>query len=185
MNHERLTEIESRVRETLQEVMLRCFKEGRKDGEWTAEIKRGLTALGRCFGYKVRGAYPDRVDHFEDGWVWDLAWVEVQNGTRADLADGNMMEVPLALESEWNTSLENEILWDFQKLLIGRIGLRVMIFQAASSDKASRCFDRLTQEVRQYSATQAGDRYLIACWLFGAGGQRLEFRELECPDVST
>jgi hypothetical protein len=52
-------------------------------------------------------------------WLWDMTWVE--------LSEGKLIDLPLALESEWLRTFD-EILFDFEKLLVCRARLRVMIF---------------------------------------------------------
>lgn len=138
---------------------------------WTLELKKRPTDLGRQLGYKVRGAEPDRRDYFEIGWLWDLTWIEMREDQRS------LASVPLIIESEWNPNFDDEILWwDFQKLLVGRAALRVLVFGSAETDK---CFDRLTEATREYIGSQAGDRYLFAAWDYSANVPR--FRSYCAP----
>ncbi len=115
MELQRIIEIESRVVQTIKDATKRANEQRLKDRAWTDKIREAVTTLGSGLGYKVRGVLTkDRADFFEAGWLWDLTWVDIQNATRSDRSDGNLIELPLILESEWNTNLENEILWDFQ-----------------------------------------------------------------------
>ncbi len=168
------SEIEGKVRLSLEQATKRASDERRNDTGWTLAIKEALTELGRQLGYKVRGAQPQATpkDYFETGWLWDLTWVELDGGK-----DGILLDVPLAVESEWSTDLEGEIVWDFQKLLVSRARLRVMIFQAANSQLAARFFERLVDAIRRYSGSQAGDTYLLAAWNYDPASPHMEFRE--------
>ena len=153
-----LNEIEQRVREAIKAAMERAYQiDPVLSRPWTKEIKQTLTTLGRELGYDVRGVpKPDRRDDFEAEWLWDLSWAEVRNRM--------LIHLPLIVESEWNsegdTSFETEVLWkDFQKLIVGRAALRVMIF---STRETETCFERLIDATRP--ASQPGDRYLLAAW---------------------
>jgi hypothetical protein len=76
-----------------------------------------------------------------------------------------VLDLPLVVESEWDPD-PNEILWDFQKLLIARARLRVMVFTAPEKEVAPR-FQSLRQAIADYSGTHKGDRYLLICWFNG------------------
>jgi hypothetical protein len=81
-------------------------------------------------------------------------------GTRSQ--DGLVMDSPLVAEIEWSQS-EREIMRDFQKLLLARAGTRLMVFEAPSQKVGKARADRLIAQVRAYSRTESGDRYLFAC----------------------
>lgn len=143
------------------------------DREWTFNILSDLTRLGRSYGFKVRGAKPAQ-DDFETGWLWDLTWVDIRDWHRPDWADGKLVELPLVLESEWNVRFEDEILWDFQKLLVARAHLRVMIFQQSTTQAADNSLERMRAAIKTFSATRSGDRYLFACWIFNESRTLIE-----------
>ena len=61
--------------------------------------------------------------------------------------------VPLVAEIEWGN--RGDVWDDFQKLLVARAGVRVMIF-----DDHAGLLEELREHVRQYR--NGGDRYLLA-----------------------
>lgn len=143
MELQRIIEIESRVVQTIKDATKRANEQRLKDRAWTDKIREAVTTLGSGLGYKVRGVLTkDRADFFEAGWLWDLTWVDIQNATRSDRSDGNLIELPLILESEWNTNLENEILWDFQKLLVGKGECQSNGFPSGKSRKSRSLFQQ-------------------------------------------
>jgi hypothetical protein len=159
-----IDEMASQVRQSIESICTQAQAENLSDGRWTFNILSELTRLGRGYGFKVRGA-KQREDYFETGWLWDLTWTEISDWRRSDRADGKLVEIPLVLESEWSLAYENEILWDFQKLLVARAHLRVMIFQQNTKESANKCLERMRDAIQSFSATRSGDRYLFACWI--------------------
>ncbi len=158
-------EIEIAIRNAIREGVDTSRREGLDTPGWTAAIMFEVLKAGNRLKYSV---WVRRCsDEMTSEWLWDMTWLHFAGGD-------NLLGIPLALESEWNLNL-NEILWDFRKLLVSRADLRVMIFQA-SVHTASDRLDRLVQEIRQYSGTRQGDRYLLVCWCYGQDSGRLEFR---------
>ncbi len=168
-------EIEGKVRSAIEKAGNLAQSEGRSDTGWTLAIKEELTKLGKQLGYKVRGAQPRSTprDYFEDGWLWDLTWVDLRDGK-----DNYLLDLPLVVESEWSPDLESEIIWDFQKLLVSRARLRVMIISAARSHVVAQNVDRIGEAIRTYSASTTGDRYLVAVWNSDPAVMRFEFRSI-------
>ena len=87
---------------------------------------------------------------------------------------GKLIDLPLALESEWELKFD-KILEDFEKLVVSRALLRVMIFET-SLNTGEQHFNRLIEAIRCYSGTQRGDQYLLACWCCGSPPGHLEFK---------
>jgi hypothetical protein len=81
--------------------------------------------------------------------------------------DGLLRSIPLAAECEWGRNKKDEWkqdVWDdFQKLLIIRAAVRVMIFCADSRDRASSLVEELKQQIQCFDSSQEGDnKYLFA-----------------------
>ena len=157
-------EISLQVRQSIEKACAEAEAGRLPDRQWTFKIFSDLTRLGRGYGFKVRGSKQPE-DDFERGWLWDFTWTDIRNWHRSDRADGNLIELPLVLESEWNLNFENEILWDFQKLFVARAQLRVMIFQQSTKEDADKCLERMRNAIKSFSWTRSGDRYLFACWI--------------------
>ena len=74
--------------------------------------------------------------------------------------DGLLRSIPLVAESEWGNRPD---VWDdFQKLLIIRAAVRVMIFSADSSPEASSLVEELKQQIQYFVSSQERARYLFA-----------------------
>jgi hypothetical protein len=114
---------------------------------WTQNLISALGQLGYSKQYHVCGR--GCRDYGQGEWLYDLVWLKN--------VDNFIVDVPLILESEWSHRY-TDISEDFGKLLVGRAQHRVMIFQQNNVDAI---FRRLTEEVRNFSLTQVGDRYLF------------------------
>ena len=146
------------IKETLDKVT-EALKAENSDAKWTREIKNHLCKVGKEKEYWV---YASRCDEADDGeWLYDLTWL--------DYKGVNLIDVKLALESEWGD--EGEINDDFQKLLLVRADLRCMIFSTQTkgdaTEKAKEKIKNLITQVEQFSKSQAGDTYLFCAWLHG------------------
>src|SRR5580658_1317140 len=80
------------------------FPNGGRNSEWTRAIKLAIGTLGEKLDYDVCGLG----EHFDTGWLYDLCWYK-------STADRKLLDMPLALESEWLTKYEH-IKYDFEKL---------------------------------------------------------------------
>ena len=92
-------------------------------------------------------------------WMCDVVWWDSGK-------DGLLRSIPLVAESEWGNRPD---VWDdFQKLLIIRAAVRVMIFCADSRDRASSLVEELKQQIQCFDSRQEGDsRYLFASHVDG------------------
>ncbi len=76
--------------------------------------------------------------------------------------DDFLKHVPLVAESEWGT--ENDIYDDFQKLLLARADVRVIIFDGARSPGYRRIFSILAKYIARHEGSRDGDTYLLVAW---------------------
>ena len=113
-------------------------------GEWAPYIQAVLGALGTDRGYTSRYTLPNCQSEF----LYDLIWVRKNE-------EGRVVDVPLVAEIEWAS--RNEVWWDFQKLLVARAGVRVMIFTGFRG-----LSEELYAHVQHYAL--GGDRYLFAAY---------------------
>ena len=115
--------------------------------EWTRQVKNALIQLGIACEYIP---YP----HCGRGeFLYDVTWLKTTDGT----ADGRLTQVPLVAEIEWGD--KGDVWYDFQKLLVARAGVRVMIFD----DHEGRLLAELQDHIRHYA--YGGDRYLLARYI--------------------
>ena len=151
------------------------------DAEWTREVKIALCKIGKCHEYTTCASVPD--DHADHGeWLYDVVWLVYSPGEKkVEL----LQSVPLVAESEWGN--EDDIDEDFQKLLLARATIRVMIFGGANEDNDETA-KRLVRLVKHFKLGGSDDAYLLAGYESNEEGFRFyrilgdrEFHEL-CKD---
>jgi hypothetical protein len=137
------------------------FKDLPFQGErkWTHAVKMSLGNLGTNLHYRVCAGGDNG---FDSEWLYDLLWY-----TENEL--GQLEQIPLILESEWNRSYF-EIKKDFEKLLLGKARYKIMIFQAVGNKK-EEYFSKLKSAIETYNAAPSGETYILACfdqdeWIF-------------------
>tara|TARA_R110002110_G_scaffold85816_4_gene223699 strand:- start:32918 stop:33385 length:468 start_codon:yes stop_codon:yes gene_type:complete len=124
--------------------------------EWTAVIKSELCRVGggNPFGYRVAASGVTKKDYGE--WLYDVVWLDYAEGDTRQL-----LSVPFVAESEWGN--DGDINDDFEKLLVARADVRLMIFGEANPDNDATV-ERLKSYVNGFSGTQKGDVYLLAMY---------------------
>ena len=140
---------------------------------WTKAIKTALCKVGHqsecvvaCHG--VNGA-----DYGE--FLWDVTWWKEDTESRVRLkqATGLMwsVDMPLVAECELTDKTVAGIVEDFQKLLVARAGVRLMIHEhfvergeqmGEGHDRAPNMANHLAQYVQVFCRTQPDDVYLLA-----------------------
>jgi hypothetical protein len=144
------TEIENEIISTITSLAT-TIPPGRGDREWTNTIKRGLIVLGKKKGYTVCASeFPDLC---EQAWLYDLVWY------RNDAQNKHLAEIGLVLESEWLRDPE-KIRYDFEKLLIAKSPLKVMIFQDFK-DNLSQLWTLLEDGIRAFRTERANEKYIL------------------------
>ena len=133
--------------------------------ERTEAIKARLCRIGRQppFDCRVCAALP-RGDRTYGEWLYDVVWLKYHE----ERDDHPICCVPLVAECEWGTYAH--IKEDFQKLLLARATVRVMIYRDAmwhpehGWKRAKWTAKRLAQHVRQFNPSSADDTWLLAAW---------------------
>jgi len=127
-------------------------KKGDGDGAWTRQIKEDIGSLGVAHGWTVCSSGFER--RFEPEWLYDLIWY--RNDGQKHLED-----VYLVLESEWREDKDHyAVRYDFEKLLIAKATLKVMVFQAWDVDIAE-LFEFLERGIRAFKKGSADETYLL------------------------
>ncbi|MXW79535.1 MAG: hypothetical protein F4Z57_11250 [Gemmatimonadetes bacterium] len=128
---------------------------GRPD--WTIEVKTILCKLGRELGYTTwaTGVLADYCDGKE--FLYDASWLVIDNCERT-------ISCLMVAECEWDNL--GEVEYDFQKLLLARSKVRVMVYDAgpANEEYQEEICDRLREHVGTFNGTE-GDTYLLIGWL--------------------
>ena len=135
------------------------------DDAWTRALLTKLCEIGRNdFACKV-GADSGKVDRTSRDrgeWLYDVTWLKYNND--------RLIDVPLVAECEWGDF--NKIKYDFQKLLLARACVRLMIYngQHHSPDGhhnppySQAIAERLAENVAQFRYRQKEDAWLLAAW---------------------
>ena len=136
-------------------------------------------------GRKAFSGFPGRrlktfasgVDCKVDGgeWLFDVACLHY------NVAGGGYLRwAPLIAESEWGTM--QEVCDDFEKLLVARAGVRVLVFDLRRNWKTmDRAAVELSRLVTAFDATDCGDAHLLAGWT-PSGFEYLVFDGMEARD---
>ena len=119
---------------------------------WTAAINTGLCRAGKELDLWVYAASCDAADGGE--WLYDVTWLEY---------DGDFLTAAaLVAECEWSgLSHINE---DFQKLLLARSRVRLMIFDGHHQPKTQAIVELLARQVRYFGRSRFDDVWLFAAW---------------------
>lgn len=124
--------------------------------QWTQIVKEGLIGLADTHGCQ---AYASQCENNGRGeWLYDVTWLQAGRGPQ----DGLVADSPLVAEIEWSQG-EGEIMRDFQKLILARAGTRLMVFESPNPKVAKERIGKMIAQVRAYSRTESGDRYIFAC----------------------
>lgn len=131
------------------------------DPEWTDRVK---SAVAGCDELKDLKAYAYGVEHAAGKeWLYDLTCLDYS------VEQDRLYRAVLVLECEWDPSLSG-INYDFQKLLLARADLRLMVFQAKDAAGYEHVTSDLIDQVESFQQSSQGDRYLLSGWL--ADGRR-------------
>ena len=124
--------------------------------EWTEAIKTKLCEIGKDrFGYEVcaSGVENPKPDHPE--WLYDVTWLKYE-------AERPLIEAPFVAECEWSN--EGAIKDDFEKLLLARAAVRLMVFDGGNQTESERIAQELAKMVGAFKNSRAEDYWLLAAW---------------------
>ena len=130
--------------------------------EWNKAVKTELCKIGRRFGYSVYARSNEVNKAYRDGgeWLYDVTWLEYEKGTRGELV--NLVDAPLVAECEGGN--KGDIEDDFEKLLLARPHVRLMIFKGISEPDSKGIAERFAGMVREFNGSRAEDAWLLAAW---------------------
>jgi hypothetical protein len=151
-------EIELKIKEILEGVLKADADAGGLGAaEWTKNIKLQLCKLGQEKGFKISASGFEGAETGE--WLFDLIWA---------YGEGEpwfFVEMPLVLECEWSP-YDEDIWWDFEKLLVARTKYRIFIFNKRTDDKIYDLLQQFKEAILKFRNTQKGDRYFFAGYSF-------------------
>ena len=124
------------------------------DTEWTRAVKTKLCKIGRDqFGCDVGARDVNKADRKFGEWLYDVIWLNYD-------CNGRVIDVPLVAECEWGR-LE-EIYDDFDKLLLARASVRLMIFDGDYTPGSVSITEELVKRVREFNGSRTEDAWLLA-----------------------
>ena len=145
---------------------IRLVAAGSSDTDWTRAITTALCRTGReRFQYQAYASGVD--DRYRDGeeWLYDVIWLKHDNYL--------VVSAPLVAECQWWPRGKdwdgywNDITHDFDKLLLPRASVRLMIFDGnfkSGSPGSKGIAERLAARVREFKNSTAEDSWLLAAW---------------------
>ena len=121
---------------------------------WTKAIATTLCEIGQGFGFQV-GAEVDEANRNWGEWLYDVTWLENNDA-------GRVVAAPLVAECEWKGF--GDVNDDFDKLLLARASVRLMIYDGNSPRGSSGIAEELAKRVREFTDSRAEDAWLLAAW---------------------
>ena len=129
---------------------------------WTRKVLTTLCELGRELDYTAWATSDPKE------WLYDVSW------SKCHRTHGRLLSVPMVAECEWGEW--EEIMYDFEKLLLARAAVRVMVY----GWKDTKCInEKLLKHVRTFNGA-SGDTYLLIAlvWDDSSGTNRVEFAQI-------
>jgi hypothetical protein len=150
--------IEKKVMDGLNQVCSASMKEGwaNDDSKWTQKIKDKLWTIGVNSGFEVCTHKSGIIESIHGEWLYDITWIEYDRKGN----DGYLIDIPLVLESEWGKY--DDIINDFEKLLLARARNKIMVFQMKNSDEINKMFVEFKKIISMFKRSNSSDRYLFA-----------------------
>jgi hypothetical protein len=118
---------------------------------WTAAINRAFLVLAKKNGCDVRatGLGDEGAE-----WLYDHLWYKKDS-------NGDIEEVPLVMEVEWNIG-RLYIKYDFEKLLLAKSRIKVMIFTEVGDFE--NYWEFLESGIRAFKPERPEETYILAAW---------------------
>ena len=136
---------------------LEVVKPWTTDTEGTKAVKTKLCEIGREFGCKVCASGVEKAARDYGEWLYDVTWLNYEKSGQGELVDA-----PLVAECEWGNF--DAIVEDFEKLLLARADVRLMIFTGSNQAKSGKIAERLARKVSEFKGSRAEDAWLLAAW---------------------
>ena len=139
-------------------------------GQWTRDVKVALGVAGREHDFWVcAGGIRDNARDSGE-WLYDVTWLSY-------LPDGeqHLVDADLVVECEWDPRTEY-VDEDFQKLLLARATVRLMIFDGGDPEGADVIASHLARQVAAFRRSRDDDAWLFAAWVGDESDQGWSFR---------
>lgn len=123
--------------------------------EFTKAFKTSLCKLGTERQFHVGASNVPSEDRNYGEWLYDVTWL--------DYDDKHLLNVPLVAEIEWGNW--SAIRDDFEKLLLARADVRLMIFREQSDRNIKTIVDRMVDQILRFCCELVWGE---DSWLIGA-----------------
>lgn len=141
----------------------RLFEKRRQPADWTVAVKKALCrACLECHSDAWVGA--SRVKTAGREWLYDVSCLLYD-------PDGYVRRTPLVAEVEW--SQRTAIWYDFEKLLVARADVRVMVLDGTWWANDDERFVEFAEYIKRLETAKPRDTYLLVAWL----PHRFEYRQ--------
>ncbi len=152
---EKTAKFQSEILRNLQKLTANLLERNASEDDWTKAIKQELVRQGHKLGYQVAASGCEDADHRE--WLFDVSWLSYEE--TADGPEHCLKRLHLAAESEWGDL--GAIYGDFEKLLIARADVCLMIFQERDAGAIAEVARLLRKSVENFEGGGRRDRHLL------------------------
>jgi hypothetical protein len=159
---DKISKIENAIKECLDSFLESRISRSKSNKVWTKAIKKRLGKLGLS-KFNSSPCTSVKEKDFEGAWLYDLVWY-ISKSSR----DNTIKNIPLIVEIEWDMKF-NGIRYDFDKLIIGRAELRVLIYQAKNKETIDKFNNELIKRIKSFKYSMKGDRYLFIAFNWEGG----------------
>ena len=136
------------------------------DPGWTKAIATKLCQIGKGFGFKVGAKVEDKNRDWPER-LYDVLWLDCND-------IGQVVAAPLVAECEFGGI--NEIIYDFDKLLLARATVRLMIYDGDYEAGSKGIAKKLARRIGEFTNSHAEDTWLLAAWeRCGENGWRFKY----------
>ena len=159
-----LQKVNSKVRSDVERVLTEIAQNEqmrwKKRKGWTSEIMQKLADVVQSPPYDCIYVFAKNIKSnkqktsWHGEWLYDLCWLQYDDNDDSE----HILRMPLALECEWGTDID--ILEDFQKLLLSRAALRVMVF-GENNESTEKTVQILKEQIKSYRDGSPDDCYLL------------------------
>jgi hypothetical protein len=166
MNTSEVNNLEAEIISTIKGIPATIPK-ARGDTIWTRAIKSALKDLGKSKGYGVCTAGFTN-EECDNEWLYDMVWY--RNNPPDFLG-----EIGMIFESEWNQD-PSVIKYDFEKLLVGKSPVKVMVFQDFK-DNLPNLWSMLEAGIHCFKTERTNEKYILVAF------RNSEWEEDRLPNV--